>query len=613
MRADAHELRNLPLGRKLIETAGLVGLTAVFVLTWALSLRSVREGYTSEAIFYFFGNVLTDLKQESPRMFLVLCAGNLGSMGALFLMSRRLFRRTALRSRVRFALSLLCSGLTLLCGLLWATLRFGSLTNTLMGPASALGALVLLLCAAVPLKQMWIYHRVRPSAPRRDQPPGSVAPPATGARPRRVVLVGGGFAGLYAALELDRLVGHDRSLEIVVIDRNNYFLFPPLLPSAAAGTIETRQVTFPFRRIFETTNIAFRRATVERIDPDRRVIDAIVDREGVARGVEIEYDYLLLCPGSVTNTFRTPGAAEHALFMRELGDAIAARDQIIDCFERAAATPEENLRAQLLRFVIVGAGPTGLELATEIHDLVYDVLLKRYPEIDRRLVDIVLVQSGGQILPGWDERIVRTAAAHLATLRVRLVLDARVSAVSRDHVALQDGTMLRTRTCLWCAGVRPAPLLERAGLPLHASGRVPVGADLRVLGRDDVFVLGDAAYLVDERTGRPLPPLGQVAFQQGPRAARNVVALLEGRAPSPFRYFDFGALVSVGEHYAAVNLLGVRLSGFLGWFVWRTLYLAKMVGLSNKLRILLDWTLDLLIERSFTQLRGDVRPTAPRS
>jgi NADH dehydrogenase len=178
-----------------------------------------------------------------------------------------------------------------------------------------------------------------------------------------------------------------------------------------------------------------------------------------------------------------------------------------------------------------------------------------------------------------------------------------VAKIGADWVLLADGTRLETRTCVWCAGVAPVELLAQCGLPLHASGRVEVDADCRVKGQPNVFVLGDAAFYPGP-DGRPLPPLGQVAFQQGSHTAKNLVQLLRGEPTKPFRYFNFGQLVSVGHHFAAVQLLGVRLGGFIGWFVWRTLYLAKLVGFANKLRVVLDWTLDLFIERSISQLSG---------
>jgi NADH:ubiquinone reductase (H+-translocating) len=245
----------------------------------------------------------------------------------------------------------------------------------------------------------------------------------------------------------------------------------------------------------------------------------------------------------------------------------------------------------------VGGGPTGVEIATEIQDLIHEVLLKRYPEIHREHPEVSIIQSGPQVLPGWPDSVVRRTTAQLEKLGVRLVLNNRVTEVRHNAVVLKDGPALATRSILWCAGVKPSPLMSACSLPLDKSGRVPVDEYLRPSGHDHMFVLGDSA-LCQGPDGKPLPPLGQVAFQQGDHTAKNLARILCGEPVKPFKYFNFGALVSVGEHYAAVDLLGLKLTGFIGWFVWRTLYLAKMIGISTKIRILVDWTLDLFIERS---------------
>jgi NADH dehydrogenase len=246
---------------------------------------------------------------------------------------------------------------------------------------------------------------------------------------------------------------------------------------------------------------------------------------------------------------------------------------------------------------VVGGGPTGFENATESQDLSQEVLLKRYPEIHSEHPEVSIIQSGPQVLPGWPDGVVRTTTRQLQKLGIKLVLNNRVTEVRHNAVVLKDGPPIATRSILWCAGVKPSPLLSACGLPLDKSGRVPVDEFLRVAGYENLFVLGDSALCLGS-DGKPLPPLGQVAFQQGDHMAGNLARLLCGEPLEPFKYFNFGALVSVGEHYAAVDLLGIKLTGFIGWFVWRTLYLAKMIGVSTKIRIMVDWTLDLFIERS---------------
>jgi len=587
---DRHPLTNMPLGKKILSTAGLVlGLSLfaastwfeIFASNWDVSVMNVE----------MWGTTLSHVRKGAPPLFWTLFGAHAVCLTVVLVIARSLFAKVAWSRGSKRALSGLAIGLGALDLISWLLLSMVGFAEPALGRLVALEAACLLVLAARPLRDMWIYRRWRQ---RED-------------RPKRVVVVGGGFAGLYAALAIDRALGYHRGIEIMVVDRRNYFLFPPLLPSVASGAIETRQVTYPFRRIFEATNIAFRKQHVERIDVENKVIHSRVNLDadpatGDVRLVreELAYDYLILAPGSDTNTFNTKGVREHAFFMRELSDAIQVRNQIIDCFERAAREPDSARRREQLSFVVVGAGPTGVELASEVRDLVEEVLLNRYPEVDPHEVTVTIVQSGKQILPGWHESIVKKASRQLSNLEIRVLVGRRVVGVDAFSITLDGGEKIATRTTVWCAGVKPAAILESCALPRHGSGRIEIERDLRVKGHDDVFVLGDAAFLLQD--GKPLPPLGQVAFQQGSHAGKNIVRLLCRESTKPFRYFNFGALVSVGEHFAALELLGIRLSGFVAWLIWRTLYLMKLVGFSNKVRVVLDWTLDLLVERSISQI-----------
>ena len=596
-RTDAHPLKNLATWKKVGATLGLLGGVVLFFGVVGLSVFLTNWTLTLGG-FFGWGQMLMRVKQYRPVWFPAIFAIHVGSLLLVAFVATRLFRLVALPRRVRAAATGALAFLAALDVLAWLFLATSSVAAAVLGPVVALEAVALAYLVGRPVRDMWFYTRWHP---------------APGSAPERVVIVGGGFAGLYAASKLDSVLGYHGNLEITVLDQRNYFLFPPLLPSVATGAIETRQVTYPFRRIFEATNVIFRKETVERIDLERKVITSRADvdsTDGEARNRhrETPYDLLVLAPGSETQTFGTPGVAEHAFFMRELGDAVAVRNQIIDCFELAAQEQSIERRLQLLRFVVVGGGPTGVELVAEIRDLVEMVLFRRYPEIDPADVHLLLVQSAAQVLPGWHAEVVRRASAQLEHLEVDLRTGRRVLGVGPFSVTLDGKETLPTRTCVWCAGVKPAGLLQSVALPKHPSGRVPVGEDLRVEGHPDVFVLGDAALCLDG--GKPLPPLGQVAFQQGTRTGDNLARMLRGRPTRPFRYFNYGALVSVGEHFAAIDLLGVRLSGFLAWFVWRSLYLTKLAGFGNKVRVVIDWTLDLLVERSISQIsasRQDLR------
>lgn len=589
-RSDRHRLTNLSPARKVLASLGLLLGLGLFLLG-TLAEIFATDWYVSPMNFADWGGTLAGVWMRDRTFFAILFAAHAVSLAIVVTIARRLFRHVAIPRGARTAVSGIVTALAVVDLASWPVLAHASLPRSVLGYVVALQSCVLAFLCAWLLRDMWVYRRW----PRRDK------------RPVHVVIVGGGFAGLYTALGLDRILGYHEDLRITVIDRRNYFLFPPLLPSVAAGAIETRQVTYPFRRLFEATNIVFRKENVERIDVENRVVHSQVDidahpetKEVTVVHSETPYDYLVLCPGSDTNLFNTPGAKEHAFYMRELGDAVAVRNQVIDAFERAARETHEGRRREHLTFVIVGAGPTGVELASEVHDLIERVLLNRYPEIGADQISVYLVQSGKQILPGWNDAIVERATRQLSRLEIKLLLNRRVIAIDAFSVTLDGGQVISTRTCVWCAGVRPSPLLGACGFARHASGRVEIDDDLRVKGVPDAFVLGDAAFFVHE--GKPLPPLGQVAFQQGSHAAKNLDRLLRGKSPRPFRYRNFGALVSVGEHFAAIELLGVRLSGFLAWLIWRTLYLAKLVGFSNKLRVVLDWTLDLLVERSISQI-----------
>lgn len=595
MRPDNMPLPNLPGALKVGWSALLLLGSVLFLGTWALALYEVYmdPGLRLEPLGAALGMLAEDHSLDFGRLFVLHLAGTvflLASAGALY-------ARTSVR---RLSKRFIISSAAFLCGvdlLGWLNAPRCTSSNYFVASAGIVSCFFLLVLAITPFVQMWVYRRW---------------PQGDAARPKRVVIVGGGFAGLYVAMGLNKLLGYHHGLEITLLDRRNYFLFPPLLPSTAAGTIETRQVTYPFRRIFETTNIVFRRVDVTAVSPEERVVRGCVETDPEPESgqppmtmAEFPYDYLVIAPGSVTQTFNTAGVEEHAYFMRELNDAILLRNHVIDCFERAAALAEGGppVREELLHFVIIGAGPTGIETATELHDLIDPILLRRYPEVPRGLPRVTIVQSGAHILPGWDEHVVQTTEEQLKRTGIVLKTNSRVKEVGAAHVTLGDGEVLCTRTAVWCAGVKPHPLLAACGLPLHATGRIAVGPELSVPGHPEIFVIGDAAYATDLKTGEPLPPLGQVAFQQGSFTAKNIGRLLFEQPAKPFHYFNFGSLVSVGEHFAAVKLLGVRLSGFVGWFVWRTLYLSKIVGASNKVRIIADWTLDLLFERSIAQIR----------
>jgi NADH:ubiquinone reductase (H+-translocating) len=592
-RDNSHPLPNLSLLRRLLATGTLLVGVVLFFAGWIVAVLLAEYEFTLSGL-WTLGEILVVFEEQSMKTFMGVFIAHALSLPMIIGVTDSLFRRLPLPRGTRIALTVGPAALAALDLVMWAVIPLSPLSQHLLGPVMVMVSLVYAAKALWSLKHMWFFTRWR-------NPP---------AEPQRVVIVGGGFSGLYCAMGLDGKLGWNEHVQITVVDQRNYFLFPPLLPSVAAGAIETRQVTTPFRRIFEATNVAFRKESVARIDLEERVLHTCVatNRDPETGALvqtlsTVPYDYLVLSPGAVTNTFGVPGVEEHAFFMSELADAVQVRNHVIDCFELAARETDLAVRRELLRFVIVGGGPTGVELASELQDLAHHVLLKRYPEIEEAEVEVCLVQSGDRVLPGWHSMVADRSKSQLSTMGVRLLLGTRTVAVSPTTATLKTGEVLATRTVCWCTGVKPATMLAGSDLPLDRGGRVLVDGDLRVQGQDRAFCLGDAASLEDPATGRPYPPLGQVAFQQGGQCATNLVRLLKGRETKPFRYFNFGSLVSVGEHFAVVDLLGMRFSGFVAWVVWRTLYLTKLVGFGNKVRVVLDWTLDLLLERSISQLQ----------
>ena len=581
----------MPTWLKLLLSVALVVGWCLFLSAWVAGALVSGWGF-SWSILMNLGALLESFRKTLPTGFWIVFGLHATSLPLIIGVVLFLVRRIAMPRGFRTTMRTLCWCLAILDIACWCLLSQSEFAQGILAGVMMAETVLLALLVVLPFRDMWVYTRWKGAD-----------------RPQRVVIVGGGFGGLYTAMALDKQLGYHSDLEIVLVDKKNYFLFPPLLPSVATGAIETRQVTNPFRRIFEATNVGFKKQSVESVDLEAQCIHTRmtvgvdpVTNEMIEEREQLAYDYLVLAPGASTNTFGVPGAETHAFFMRELGDAVAVRNRVIDCFEHAASENDATLKEQLVRFIVVGAGPTGVELAAEIQDLIHNVLLRRYEEVPVDLPRVYLVQSGGKVLPGWHDTIAEKTASQLGRISVEKVLGSRVVEVGPDHVTLKNDQIIYGRTVVWCTGVKPAALMARIGLEQGRGGRVAVDPTLRPSGHDNVFVLGDVAECIDPRTDSPLPALAQVAMQQGSQTGSNIIRLLKGKEPKPFKYFNYGALICVGEHYAVVDLLGFRFSGFIAWIVWRTLYLAKLVGFGNRVRVLIDWTLDLLLERSISQL-----------
>jgi NADH dehydrogenase len=415
--------------------------------------------------------------------------------------------------------------------------------------------------------------------------------------PYDVVIAGGGFGGLYAARRLERRLPR-HSARILLVTDVNFLLYTPLLPGAAAGSLEPRHVVVPLREELEWADIRLGRVTGA--DPARNEL-RIVTVDG--RNETLHYDQLIVTPGSVSRVLPVPGLAEHGLGFKTLADAIAVRNRALLNLEIAESLPDDAGRREYLTFVFVGAGYAGLEGIAELQDYVSDVI-DRYPRCRIVGTRFVLVEARERVMPEIPASLAEFATRELRGRGMEIRTNTMLSSAEQDAVTLSNGERIPTRLLCWTAGVSPAPVVRELGLPLGPGGRIEVDATMRVAGSSNVWAIGDAAAVPDpaKRRQAPSPPTCQHAIRQGRRVAENVAATLSGGRPQPFRYRTLGVFVDMGQHKAVATILGVRLRGFPAWFAARSYHLAMMPGLVRKVRLAADWTVGLLFGRASAEL-----------
>jgi NADH dehydrogenase len=409
--------------------------------------------------------------------------------------------------------------------------------------------------------------------------------------PAKVVVVGGGFAGLHLVRRLERC-SRDGEIDLTLLDRNNYHLFTPLLYQVATGELPPHAVAYPLRKPIAHARQRFIRTEVESVDLERR---AVRTPDG-----DFAYDHLVLVPGSVTNDFGVPGVQEFALPMKFLADGLRVRSRILNAFERAALEPDPERRKHLLSFVLIGGGPVGVETASSMRDLMDRSLHAMYPELDiRHQATITLIDSGERVLSAMDPRLSRIAADSLKKQRVNVVLRTMVSEIGEGVVLTKGGAQFRAHTIVWAGGVRTHPLVAGlAGVTLARDKRLVVDATFRAEGRDDLISFGDAAYF--EQDGKPLPQLAQVAVLQAPAVARNLVRLIRGETLAPYTHHPKGDLIGLGRTQAGAEIRplgGAVFGGVPAWTVWRVYYLTQLLGVRNRATLLVEWILSYFFTR----------------
>jgi NADH dehydrogenase len=417
-------------------------------------------------------------------------------------------------------------------------------------------------------------------------------------RPKRILVLGGGFGGVHAAMRLERELADLPDVEIVLVSRENFFSFTPMLHEVAASDVDLTHVVNPVRKLL--TRARFFVGDVTSVDVERRSVRVEHGSRADAHHHDLDYDHLVLALGAVTSYRGVPGLAEHAFAMKSLGDAIALRNQVIANLEEAdtECSLRAGRRAALCTIVVAGAGFAGVETIGALNDFAREAL-RFYPHLGASDLRLALVHSGDEILPELDPRLGAYARERLAARGVEIHLAKRVSAFDGDCVELSDGTKLATRTLVWTAGTAPHPLLAAVACPKEG-GRLRVDRQLRVASLPGVWALGDCAWVPDA-AGRPHPPTAQHALRQAALVARNVRAELSGAALAPFEFATLGQLATIGRRAGVAQVFGFRFSGWLAWMMWRAIYLAKLPRAEKKVRVLLDWTLDLVFSKDLVQ------------
>lgn len=416
-----------------------------------------------------------------------------------------------------------------------------------------------------------------------------------GADKTRILILGGGFAGVEAARYLDRTVAKRSDVEVTLVSRDNFSLFTPMLHEVVASDLEPADICNPLRKLL-------RRVTV--LNGEIETIDLTAGRVTISYGVrelrrELQFDHLVLALGSETNYFGIPGVAEQALSIKTLRDAVILRNGVIAMLEAASVEPDPERRKRLLTFVVAGGGFAGVETIGAINDLARESL-RYYGRIDPREVRVILIHGGQVILPELGKDLGLYAQEKLRQRHVEIKPNTRVTGYADETVHCDDGESIAAATLVWAAGVSPSPILKDLPLELQR-GRIVVDATLQVPQFPNVWAVGDCATLVDPASKQPYPPTAQHATREGRRAAKNICARMKGKPTTPFVFKMQGQLAAIGRRTGVARIFGLKFSGVVGWVLWRSVYLMKLPRLEKKIRVISRWALDMIFERDIGQ------------
>jgi len=422
---------------------------------------------------------------------------------------------------------------------------------------------------------------------------------------KRVVVLGGGFAGLECVRRLESYFMREFDIEIVLVSEDNFLLFTPMLPQVASGMIETRHIIMPIRALIEKT--IFYEDRVRNIDPFGKIVTLSGTSE--KRGISLHYDFLVISLGSQTNFFGLTNVEEHAYTMKTLNDAMILRNRIIDMLEQAENETNPILRKSLLTFVVVGAGFAGIETAGELIDFVLDAR-KYYPHISKQDIRVVVLEALSSILPGFSEKLAKFAYEKLIQRGIDIRLNTAVTSFDGTEVLVKslenrenkNIEAIQTKTLVWTAGVTPVDTIKNSIFKTE-KGKIIVNEFLEIPDFPGVFAVGDCCQTIDPSTKKPYAPTAQLAEAHAKIAAHNLYALIRNKQKKNFEYKSKGQMAIIGKRSGIASVFGMNIHGFLAWWLWRSVYLSKISRLEKRVRVLLDWAIDLFFDRDISRLK----------
>ncbi|OHB25278.1 MAG: hypothetical protein A2542_03290 [Parcubacteria group bacterium RIFOXYD2_FULL_52_8] len=412
-------------------------------------------------------------------------------------------------------------------------------------------------------------------------------------KPTRIVVVGAGFGGVYTCKALHHIIHGRKDIELTLINPHNYFLFTPLLHEVATGGMNPAHVIEPIRKVLGCCLASFYHTSVSHLDLERKLVHTELG--------SIEYDYLVLSPGATTNYHHTPGAEEHSFTLKSLEDAIRLKNHFVHTLEQASKLTDPAQRRDLLRFVIVGGGPTGVELAGELAKLFWDTMSHYYHRELLSDVSILLVQQSAELLPNFPQPLREQTLRILTKQGVQVLCNTKVERLTDETIVLETGETYKTKSVIWVAGITPVVVPYTPELALNSRGQIAGNEFLQVHGHPHVYALGDAAAIVSADTKQSVPALAQAAVAEAKLVAENIRRSLGGEPQLPFSYHSRGVLVSLGQWRAVAQIGGMFLQGRFAWWLWRTIYLFKLISWQKKVSVAINWTINLFSPRDISE------------